>query len=120
MNIRAICNRDIDQLVEIWKTHFSDEFSLEDFFSGLKFSCLAEEDGKIISAAGIRPINEIVMLTDKSASNFVRGKAFLELLGCMRKFNPEQLHAFIQDEVWKKHLLKHGFRLTKGQALVIG
>lgn len=120
MIVRGICNRDIEQLVEIWEKHFADEFDLHDFFYNLKFSCLAEEDGKIISAAGIRPINEIVMLTDKSASNFTRGKAFLELLDCMKKSNPEQLHAFIQDEVWKKHLLKHGFRLTKGQALVIG
>jgi len=81
------------------------------------------DKGQIISAAGIRLIPEVVMITDKLQPIEDRRLALLELLrACCfvaEKDGFDQIHAFVQDEKWKRHLLKAGFRGTKGEALVL-
>jgi len=123
MNIRTYYPADLSQLAEIHQKFYSEEFPISDFFNHPLFQMIVEEDNKIIAAASVREILEMVAITNKDFSPRVRRAALLNILqGAMfgtSRCNFNQLHAFIQDDTWKKQLSKYGFKPTKGQALVL-
>jgi hypothetical protein len=124
MNIRALKESDLPLLRAIHAQHFSEEFEFPDFVS--KFLCcfaVEDSDGNIISAGGIRPILELVMLTDKSESARKRHNAMFNILSASSYFarqgNFDQIHGFVQGQEWENILRKVGFVPTKGNALVL-
>lgn len=124
MIIRAIKTEDLDQIGEIWLKHYKNEFSLPDFLHNFLCSFLVEENDKIISVCGVRTIAEAVAVTNKDISIRKRRAALYKILQAslftIGAHNYNQLHAFVQDAEWKKHLLNVGFMETKGEALYLG
>lgn len=124
MKIRAVQESDFEQLREIHKLFYKNEFSFPDFIDNYLCSfAVVNHDGQIISASGIRTILESVALTDKRFSVKDRRAALIEILDASRYISAKngfnQIHAFIQDSSWLEHLKKYGFIPTKGSPLVL-
>lgn len=124
MNIRLLKLEDEQELREIHAKYYSEEFTFDDFTRGFLISFAVEdESGRIISAGGLRPLVEAVIMTDKSHSVRDRREALYNMLaafvlaGMERKI--DSIHAFIQDEDWLNHLKQIGFKETKGKSLVL-
>jgi hypothetical protein len=124
MNARAITLEDMKKLREIHARFFANEFSFPDFTTGFLCAFVVTDDSQeIIAAGGIRPIAESILITNKDFLIKERRSALLEVMNISefvcKKSGYDQLHAFIQDENWLRHLTDVGFRPTKGQSLVI-
>jgi len=115
---------DINKLRIIHEKFYREEFQFPDFFRRYHAAFVIEDDlHNIITAGGIRPIAESVAITNKDMSVKVRREALHELLKAhmyaTMQCRYDQLHCFIQDETWLKHLQRVGFHTTAGQALVM-
>jgi hypothetical protein len=124
MTIRPLKDSDVNELRTIHAKYYSHEFSFDDFARGFLASCCIESSsGEIVSAGGIRPLTEIVLVTNKDFSVRERREALYKMLtACMysaSKFRLDSLHAFVQDDVWIKHLKRVGFKDTKGKSLIL-
>lgn len=123
--IRALLKRDVQCINDIHKRFYSEEFSLSDL-DNLSYSFVSvDENDKVISAGGIKPIIEMIIVTDKDATVNNRQVALYDMLRMAevstRQAGYNQIHAFIQDEKWARYLIRHvGFKPTVGQSLVIG
>jgi hypothetical protein len=122
--IRALFKRDLDSVRKIHEQFYGSEFGISDL-QGLTCGFTAVDDNdQVICAGGIRSIMEIVIVTDKNVPILQRQQALFDMLKTARNSTKEagyrQLHAFVQDEKWERHLIKQaGFRHTVGKALVI-
>lgn len=125
MDIRNLAIEDIAKLRHIHSQYFMDEFQFPDFMHGyLQAFAIVNDDNEIVTAGGVRPLMECVLVTDLNKTPRERKQALLlalkasihscELLG------KNTLHAFVQDELWVQHLEKYGFKPTKGKSLVLG
>ncbi len=121
MQVRPITEADVEELKVIHKRFYEHEFSFEDFISNFYASCIiANGDEQIVVAGGIRPLIEIVAVTNKDLSVRTRKEALYKFLQvAMQSSQGEGLHAFIQDETWEKHLKRFGFTETVGKSLVL-
>ena len=125
MITRSIYPRDLEQIKLIHDKYYKYEFDFEVFASKFlgSFAILEDDDKTIISAGGVRTIAEAVIVTNKDISVAKRRRALFDILQvssyiCTQSGH-DQLHAFIEDESWLKHLLKNGFVETKGKSLVL-
>ena len=123
LKIRSLNSYDHNRIKAIWEKHYSSQFEFPDFITKYLFSFAVTDDmNRIICAAGIRTIAEVVLMTNLDIEIEQRRMAFLEVLesssfvASSRGY--DQIHAFVQDEKWKNHLIQHGFRETKGVSLV--
>jgi|SRR5215475_1842269 len=121
--IRALLKRDISQIKRIHENHFKEEFSFDEMNRFICSFVSVDSADNIICAGGIRSIAEIIMVTDKSQPLEKRLDSFHEMLKAAglttQSAGYSHLHAFIQDEKWKRHLMNHGFQKTAGEALII-
>lgn len=124
MKIRGITGNDFKELRAIWEKFYAEEFEFPDFVS--HFLCgtiVVNDDNRIITAGGVRTIAEAVVMTDKDQPVKDRREALYKMLNVflynahVNKYH--EMHAFIQEPSWREILEKRGFRLTKGNALVI-
>ena len=124
MITRAFDSGDVEKAREIHARFFANEFTFPDFLKGFYCSFVVEDDKGIVSAGGVRPICESIIITDKDRSVKDRKYALAQVLQASMficdsyKFN--ELTAFIQDAEWERHLSKVGFVPTKGKSLVLG
>lgn len=106
----------------IYNHHYADTFEFPEFERFIVGALVEDLDGKVITVGGIRPIAETVIMTDKNCHARKRWAAIIEMLQAgeyfARKSNFRELHCFVQDEIWLKHLLKLGFQKTSGICLV--
>lgn len=123
MNIRNFRSSDIQELERIHQ-QYKDEFPL-DVFEDRNFIGMftAHEDNKPIIIGGVRTLTEMVIVTDKEASVRERREALYKSLDvatylCNTNNYPE-LHSFVQDDIYMRVLLRRGFKIAKGTALVI-
>ncbi len=121
MIIRNMIEPDIDELRKVHK-QYENEFPLHEFDSKHFIGLLTAEEDGIISLGGIRLIPEIVIVTDRTKPVKVRRSALLAILQSAgyltHRAGHDGLHAFIQDKEWLRHLLKYGFKETKGTSLI--
>jgi hypothetical protein len=121
MKIRAYDSGDFEELSRIHQ-QYQNEFQIDEFGSGLLELISASTDDKLVAVGGIRLIPEAVIVTDKTQPVKIRREALIKMLQAMsyltNRVGYKQIHAFIQDDVWLKQLLKHGFRKTAGVAVV--
>lgn len=122
MNLRAMTREDLNELYRIHNKFYKDEFEFPDFQRQFLNAFVIEHDGTIVTAGGVRKITEAVAITNKELSIIERADGLRELLGALiytaHSEGFHEIHAFIQDENWKKVLLKSKFKRTKGEALV--
>lgn len=120
--IRTIEPEDLARLKLIHAKFFEHEFSFDDFSaSWITNFVITDDKDDIVSAAIIRPIMEIVAITDYDKSPRVRRAALYDMLQIaqyvLRRNNVPQLHAFIQDKKWENQLLRSGFKRCVGVPL---
>lgn len=122
MNFRAVAPKDLAAIREIWSKHYSDMFDLPDFTKFLVAGLIEDDNGRIVTVGGIRPIAECIMLTDRNVHAVKRWKAITDILAMgeyvARKNAISEIHAFVTDEAWSLHLGKLGFVQTIGKSLV--
>lgn len=121
--IRALEHKDLARLKEIHEKFYKKEFNFPDFTKHFICAYVVEEDGRIITAGGIRTIVECIVITDKDLTARERYYGLGYILNASRYFteqsNYDQLHAFVKDITWEDHLIKKGFNKTEGQSLVL-
>ena len=99
--IRNIEDKDLEQLKEIHEQFFQKEFTFHDFLSGAIYSFLITDDAdnNIVTACCIRPIAEMVALTNLNKSPRLRRRALYESLEIakytLQGSSMNQIHAFI-------------------------
>ncbi len=121
--IRAIQESDLGNIAEIHRKFYSTEFDLPDFTKHFIHAfAITNLDDKIVTVSGIRPILEVVALTDKDRSPLERKDALDSLLTISAfiadhdKF--DEFHVFVQDKKWMNRLKRRGFVDTAGKSLV--
>lgn len=124
MIFRNYEQRDFNQVKEIHDKYYKHEFELEELFEkSIQIIVVVDNNDKIINICAARTIIELVAITNKDFSARKRVQSLKSVLQAMnyvlKRSGFNQLHAFIQDDNWMKHLLKNGFRPTKGQSVVI-
>ncbi len=109
----------------IHKAQYKDQFDFPAFKDEfiLIYSSV-NKDGELVSIAGVKPILEMVAITDQTKPVRERYTAVYDILAASQftaaSHKHNQLHAFVQDPHWMEVMLARGFCKTKGQALVIG
>ena len=123
--ITNITIEDLDELKRLHGKFFAGEFTFDDFLLGSLSNFLIRDDtdGEIITAGSIRPISEMVAITNLDKSARVRRAALydaLQIAHYVLKNTPmNQLHVFVQDNKWETQLIRSGFQRTVGNALYI-
>lgn len=124
MILRRMNPADINELKRIHDKFFSKEFNFNDLFGNSLSSLVVTDDNdKILVGGQIRVITEACIITDKDIKIEERRRALYRVLDAF-KFSAtskgfDQLHAFVQDKDWLRHLKRVGFVETKGQSLVL-
>lgn len=123
MQLRAMKEDDIRKLKRIHERDYKNEFEFPDFEKFFLNAFIVENDDKeIITAGGLRIITEALAITNKKINVIDRASGLQDLLTAMvhtaHRDGFNEIHAFVQDEKWKKVLLHRQFKECKGQALV--
>ena len=124
--IRNITEIDLKELKKIHEQFFDKEFSFDDFVhnSITNFLITDDKDNDIVSACSIRPIAEMVAISNLNKSPRMRVNALHDILQVAQytlSHSPQfrQLHVFVQDGKWESQLIRSGFKKTIGNALYI-
>lgn len=108
---------------QIHEKFYSREFDLPDFLKFVASFAITDSDDRIITVGGVRPILELIAITDRSLPAMIRRSAYFNVLNASiymgQKCGYDQLHVFAQGDRWIEALKKVGFRDTKGTALVM-
>lgn len=123
LKVRKLTPLDINYLRKIHDKYFAHEFDFDHLFGhSLGSFVVVDEDDKILVGGQVQAIAEVSIVTDKDYDVEWRRQALLEFLKIAKMTTKTahmtQLHAFVQDQNWMRHLKKYGFTETKGQALV--
>lgn len=122
MIVRGLKTDDLGILKSLHEKHFGADFDFPELFENyLVGFAVTDANDEIILAGGVRRIGETVLITDKSKNMHSIGKALVEALQVSnyvcKQNNIDLLHAFVKDEAYARHLIKHGFN-PRCQALV--
>src|SRR6266478_5364186 len=119
---RALEQNDIEKLRWIHEKYYSDQFLFPDFLQG--FLCafvMVNSDNEIVSAGGLRPIVESIIITNKDMPVREKREALYQVLDVTAfvagKNGYDQITCFVQENKWERHLKKIGFSVCKGTAL---
>ena len=110
-------------LAELSRIHqqYENEFTLAEM--GDEKYVIADDENRIITIGANHSLAEVRLATDKTRDIKLRRGALLQSLQVSafvaKRAGYDQLHAFVQDEIFLKQLIKHGFRPTKGVSVVI-
>lgn len=123
VRIRSFRPYDFEWVKKVHEKHFQEEFELPEFDNKYHGVFTLEDDSGIITVGGVRPLAELVAITDKDKSARQRVAA-LKILVEAGMFtcgvnNYDQLHCFVQGEKWIRQIQTVHFRPTKGQSLVL-
>lgn len=119
MIVRELREGDKHHVEELHK-RFHNHFATPDFSKFLASFVIENDDGEFILAGGIDRIAEAVLVTDASRNLVTIGRALKEAQLVSRyiceKAGINELVAFVNDEDYARHLIKHGFS-KRSQAL---
>lgn len=118
--IRALTPNDIEEIRKIHERDYPD-LNFPNFYSMMSAFVIEDENKEIIMAGGVEAIAEALLVTNKESSRIKIGKALVEaqrfaMFTCGR-FNIRELHAFVTDKNYAKHLIQHGFEIRDEQVL---
>lgn len=121
--IRPISNEHIERARIVHSSQYEHEFELPDFYKMLCAFSIVNERDDLVSIAGVRPILELVVITDKTKPVRERYHAVYNILDASKyiasRNKYDQLHAFVQDKHWADVMKSRGFSDMLGQGLVI-
>jgi len=111
MNSRPFTSLDYWKVKELHNKHYP-EFEFPRFDEMLNAYVIEDEQG-IIMAGAIENVAEAVLVTNKDRSRVTIGRALVEaqkisLFTC-KAFRIRELYAFVNNDEYAEHLIKHGF-----------
>jgi hypothetical protein len=111
--MRTLMPSDIDYVRIIHERDYPD-LDFPNFYSLMSAFIIEDDNGEMIMAGGVEAIGEALLITDKTKSRIKIGKALVEaqrfaMFTC-GLFNIRELHAFVTDQEYAKHLIQHGFK----------
>jgi len=124
MKLREFQNEDIPEIKRIYESFYNDN-EYPHFETGYYDVFVVTDDNKkIISIGGVKPIMEIITLTNKNCSVRDRKDALIQIMNTSIytavKFGFNQLHAFVHDDSeWIEHLKKVQFKVSDNQVLIL-
>lgn len=122
MIVRKMNQNDLLEINNIHEKFYKNEFELPDFTRFLGAFTVIDND-KIITAGGVRPIIESLLITNKGVSVRKRVVALEMILQTLKftcqKYEMDQIHAFVQDINWERCLIVKGFKPCKGNAVYL-
>jgi hypothetical protein len=124
MHLGLFKRSDITSLQQLCDKHYKDEFAAVDVLNDKTLQLYTvTNNNDLICIGGIQSLVEldIVMNKDLSIENR-RDASHMILQAAIRNvcnMGYKQLHAFVQDEKFLKHLEKLNFNPTKGKGLVL-
>lgn len=112
LNVRAFTPEDLAKVRELHEEYYS-EFDFPDFLRLINGYIVEDSDG-IIMAGGVELVGEAVLVTNKERSRITIGRALIEarainIFTC-KKVGIRDLYAFVNNNDYAKHLIKHGFQ----------
>lgn len=111
MKIRALKLTDIDEVRQLHDKYYP-EFGFPDFDDLLNAFIIEDNEG-IVMAGGVEQIAEVVLVTNKVKSRVKIGRALIEAQRCAlftcKNFGIREIYAFVSDDEYAQHLIKHGF-----------
>lgn len=123
MIIREFREEDIATAKQIYYKYYEDIEEI-DFTKLLCAFTVLDDNGSIVTIGGLKPLVELVALTDKGQSTRNRRRALVHLfqatLYTAINFKYDEIHLFTCSREWTKHLIKAGFQLLKDKVLTIG
>lgn len=78
--IRSVRKEDFEEIRSIYDRYYKEEFPFPDFLEYLCAFVVTDNNDRIITAGGVRPIAEILLVTEKSFGTMTRHRAFREIL----------------------------------------
>ena len=113
MHLRKMTFDDIQEIRKLHEKYYS-QFDFPDFMHN--FLCnfvILDDDDSIIMAGGVEPIAEQVLVSNLEKSIIKIGRALVEakrigMYACS-KHGISELHAFVDNDDYAKHLMQHGF-----------
>lgn len=122
LNIRALKVSDYNEVRAIYEKYYRNEFTLPNFTTHFLGAFVIEDEEGIISVCSLRTLVEAIILTNQDVSVRKRRAALMmgaeALMFIAGQYGYEEIHAFVQDPTWMRHLIKKGFRPTRGESLV--
>lgn len=120
LKVRASTPDDLNEIRRLHELYYS-EFDLPDFNKFLCGFIIEDESNEIVMAGGVETIGEALLVTNKDKSRIKVGKALVMAQSISyyicQKFGVRELHAFVTDKDYARHLIKHGFEPREEQVL---
>lgn len=123
MIVRAFEPGDINTVRKIHSEYFP-TLDFPDFSRDYLCAFVIGDGDSPVCVGGVRAFAESIIVTDKSKSVREKREALYRVLDISKYIASHNgfnsLHAFIEDEEYMKILLKRGFRLVNGRAVITG
>src|SRR5215471_13228147 len=112
MIFRGMKESDLEEVRRMHEKYYS-EFNFPDFLNYLNAFVIEDEKG-IIMAGGIEAIANTLLVTNQERNRIIIGRALVEAqriaLFTAKKFGIKEIVAFVNNDEYAKHLIRHGFR----------
>lgn len=112
LRIRPLVPSDLKRIRELHDKYFP-QFEFPEVLSCCNAFVIDDENYDIVIAGFIEQVAEAMLVTNKAKSEIKIGKALVEAQKCAiftcQNFGMRDLYAFVDSDVYAKHLIKHGF-----------
>lgn len=112
MRTRELRIEDIAEIKQLHQRYYS-ELEFPNFLDLLCGFIIEDDNGDIIIAGGVEAIAETILVTNQEKSRIKIGRALIAAQGVSiytcKKFGIHELHAFVNNDKYERHLMKHGF-----------
>lgn len=124
MSLRILLPSDLGRVREIHEKFYKEQFDFPDFYNKFLGLFVATNDNnQIVAAGGIKSVVESYLITNQDVSIIERREALLKVLEANKYVAGlngfDQIFAFVQEDKWKEHLEKVGFKDCKGKAIYL-
>jgi|SRR5215510_6512614 len=112
LKIRGVELKDIGELRKLHEEYYS-QFEFPPFLDCLNAFIIEDDTNEIVMAGSVEKVAEIMLVTNKAKSEIKIGKALVEAQRCAMftcgRFGIRDAYAFVDNPIYEKHLIKHGF-----------
>jgi hypothetical protein len=112
LRIRPLMHSDLRRIRELHDKYYP-QFEFPEVLSCCNAFVIDDENNDIVLAGFIEQVAEAMLVTNKAKSEIKIGKALVEAQRCAiftcQRFGMRDLYAFVDNDVYAKHLIQHGF-----------
>lgn len=112
LKIRALIPEDLRR-IRLLHDRYYPQFEFPDVLHCINAFVIEDETTDIVLAGFIEQVAEAMLVTNTAKSEIKIGKALVEAQRCSMftcsRFGIRDLYAFVDNDVYAKHLMQHGF-----------